>query len=226
MDYVDVLLVDDLWFGFFYSRVNDQTPRIYSFELIPTFSLLPPQCPIPRYHMNIFPIIRTYHVYVFQTHPISERKHTHIHLPTKKHKSRCAKKTMLKVHERQTARMKTRSEWFLADEPHLLVTESGTCQQRMPNMMSETALGFHVGEYRSFDDINQYRNDNINYVLDFLLIIVNPPNTYSLFVGGRISLVLLHSCCSIVIWYSILFRFLNPRFGILFFFSSSLFSQF
>lgn len=151
---------------------------------------------------------------------------THTYIFQQKNTNHAArKKTMLKVHERQTARMKTRSEWFLADEPHLLVTESGTCQQRMPNMMSETALGFHVGEYRSFDEINQYRNDNINYVLDFLLTIVNPPNTYSLFVGGRISLVLLHSCCSIVIWYSILFRFLNPRFGILFSsFSSLLFS--
>lgn len=66
--------------------------------------------------------------------------------------------------------MKTRSEWFLSDDPHLLVTESANLTgDRMPNMMSDTALGFHVAEYRSFDDITQYRND-INYVIHFTRI--------------------------------------------------------
>lgn len=61
-----------------------------------------------------------------------------------------------KVHERQTARMKTRSEWFLADDSHILDDNPAACDRR-PD--AATALGFHVAEYRSFDDITQYRND-------------------------------------------------------------------
>lgn len=95
-------------------------------------------------------------------------------------------KLLAKVHERQTARMKTRSEWFLADEPHhLLVTDTANpmtgAGQRMPNMlmMSETALGFHVAEYRSFDDINQYRNAPYICSLFFLLFSLSFSLTHS-----------------------------------------------
>lgn len=78
-----------------------------------------------------------------------------------------------KVHERQTARMRTRSEWFLAGDGARggsLELTSADIHLRPPSSIgggSATAIGNITGgcgSYRSHDDLTNYRNDN--FIID------------------------------------------------------------
>lgn len=58
------------------------------------------------------------------------------------------------MHERQTARMRTRSEWFLSGVDRVESLDVSNDMHLRP------PIG-HPGTYRSQDDLTRYRNDNL-----------------------------------------------------------------
>lgn len=60
------------------------------------------------------------------------------------------------MHERQYARMRTRSEWFLSGVDGVESLDvSNDMHLRLP------PIGHGMGTYRSQDDLTRYRNDNL-----------------------------------------------------------------
>lgn len=65
------------------------------------------------------------------------------------------------MHERQTARMRTRSEWFLSGGDRVESLDVSNDMHLRPPIGHPG-----IGTYRSHDDLTRYRNDiNLNNIL-------------------------------------------------------------
>lgn len=72
-----------------------------------------------------------------------------------------------KVHERQTERMRTRSEWFLSGVDRVDSLDVSNDMHLRPPIGHPG-----MGTYRSQDDLTRYRNDNlITFFLIFFFLI-------------------------------------------------------